>query len=64
MFCKCEKGIKSTELDCKTLKIVKVEIICLLHAKQERLSVKQCRHCVFYPWREILEKRKKRKKLS
>ena len=39
VFCKCEKGVKAVEIDAKTLRILKVDIECLLNDKIERLSV-------------------------
>ena len=57
MFCKCKKGVKAVEIDAKTLRVLKVDVECMLNDKIERLSVKACRHCVFYPFSEILKQR-------
>jgi len=60
VFCKCDKGVKAVEIDAKTLRVLKVDIECMLNDKIERLSVKACRHCVFYPFGEVLKQRSKK----
>ena len=61
MFCKCEKGIKSKEIHYKTGALIEAYILCGLNGKYERISAKECRRCVFYPF-EVKEKKWKNKK--
>ncbi|MDA3056442.1 MULTISPECIES: hypothetical protein [unclassified Campylobacter] len=58
MFCKCKFGIK-TKCYTSTGKRLIYEssyITCTLNVPFVNLSVKECRHCVFYPIKEALKK--------